>query len=73
MKLHLKEKVMMTYNPEKRLYTCCICEEESVGWGNNPEPLMDDLDGTLNCCDRCNEKVVSYRIRQLMGEIPDDI
>jgi hypothetical protein len=63
----------MTYNPEKRNYTCCICEEENVGWGNNPEPLMDDLDGALQCCDRCNDKVVSYRIRQLMRELADDI
>ncbi len=69
---------MTTYDPERRFYTCCICEEESKGWGNNPEPLMDDLEGSLKCCDRCNElftpyKVVSYRIRQLMKEIADDI
>ena len=59
---------MMTYNPEERFFTCCICEEEQTGWGNNPEPLMDDLHGSLECCDRCNTKVVSYRIRQLIGE-----
>jgi hypothetical protein len=59
---------MMTYTPEYRKYTCAICEELNHGWGNNPEPLLDSRDGTVECCDKCNEKVVSYRIRQMMGE-----
>jgi len=71
--IELMETTMMTFDPEQRFYTCCICEEESRGWGNNPEPLMDDLDGSLECCDRCNDKVVTYRLRQLMKEIADDI
>lgn len=31
-------------------HTCCICQQEFVGWGNNPAPL--ELEG--RCCDYCN-------------------
>jgi hypothetical protein len=58
---------------EKGSYTCCICEEQNKGRGNNPEPLMDNYDGSLECCERCNEKVITYRLRQIMTEIYNDI
>jgi hypothetical protein len=58
---------MTTYNPEFRRYTCCICEDICTGWGNNPEPLMDDRNGTVECCDKCNDKVIAYRMRQMFG------
>lgn len=35
-------------------HTCCICGEEFVGYGNNPEPYKKD--GV--CCDACNIKFV---------------
>jgi len=35
-------------------FTCCICGEESYGYGNNPYPVKDDG----RCCDSCNAKFV---------------
>ena len=64
---------MTKYNPEFRRYTCCICEQLCQGWGNNPEPLMDDLNGSNECCENCNADVVTERLRQLMKEIDNDI
>lgn len=40
---------------------CCICGKEFVGYGNNPEPLMDFDEG--RCCDDCNHNyVIQYRM-----------
>jgi hypothetical protein len=40
-------------------YTCCICNEDFSGFGNNPQPLKK----RGRCCDRCNiEKVLALRI-----------
>jgi len=33
---------------------CCICNDEIVGFGNNPEPFS----GT-RCCDDCNDRFVT--------------
>lgn len=35
-------------------YTCVICGEKSVGYGNNPSPVSE----TGRCCDACNMKFV---------------
>ena len=35
-------------------FICCICGEESEGYGNNPEPVRK----TGRCCDACNRKFV---------------
>ena len=34
--------------------TCCICDREFIGFGNDPYPVKDK--GT--CCDQCNSEVV---------------
>ena len=44
---------------EKR--TCCICYTDFVGYGHNPQPLKE----TGRCCDTCNDKVVTLRLRGL--------
>lgn len=47
----------------KHRYTCCICGETRIGYGNNPEPVAD---GERRCCDRCNaEKVIPARLAAL--------
>jgi hypothetical protein len=47
-------------------YTCVLCGEKSIGWGNNPEPLASYDDG--RCCERCNwEKVIPARIDRYGG------
>lgn len=44
------------------VFTCCICGEESTGFGNNPEPVRHEG----RCCDSCNRKfVIPARIAQL--------
>ena len=44
------------------VFTCCICGEESTGYGNNPEPVRHEG----RCCDSCNRKfVIPARIAQL--------
>lgn len=41
---------------EERKFTCCICGKECVGWGNNPDPVVEDENA--RCCDECNDKYV---------------
>jgi len=53
---------------EIRVFSCCICEQETKGWGNNPEPLMDNLHGELECCNSCNTEVITQRLRDLIGD-----
>ena len=38
----------------ERTFICCICGEESLGFGNNPAPYKEDG----KCCDSCNIKFV---------------
>ena len=35
-------------------FVCCICGEESEGYGNNPAPVKE----SGKCCDACNRKFV---------------
>ena len=43
-------------------FICCICGEESYGYGNNPEPYKHEG----RCCDACNMKfVIPARMAQL--------
>ena len=42
-------------------HICCICNEEFIGFGNNPWPLKED--GL--CCDECNMKVIEARLKNL--------
>lgn len=43
-------------------FICCICGEESIGYGNNPAPVKDEG----RCCDACNRKfVIPARIEEL--------
>ncbi len=41
---------------EAETHVCCICGDEFVGYGNNPEPVKSHDDGV--CCDACNIKFV---------------
>jgi len=54
-------------------FTCCICGEESVGYGNNPEPYKHEG----KCCDACNRKFViparlAANIEAMVGEDDED-
>ena len=50
---------------ESLKFTCCICGEESEGYGNNPEPIKHDG----KCCDACNRKfVIPARLLAIMPE-----
>jgi hypothetical protein len=45
-------------------YTCCFCEEDCKGFGNNAQPLKDSI-----CCDSCNlERVVPARLKSKLKE-----
>ena len=45
------------------IYTCCLCEKECSGFGNNPAPLAEL---PKKCCDECNSnKVIKSRIEML--------
>lgn len=44
----------------QRKFTCCICKKETIGYGNNAQPIMQG-----ECCDTCNENVITERIRRL--------
>ena len=46
-------------------YTCCICGQVCMDFGNNPWPVNNDKEA--RCCDRCNKEVViPARIKQIM-------
>lgn len=40
---------------------CCLCGKKFIGYGNNPSPLKDKGE----CCDDCNFKVISERLRRI--------
>jgi len=43
--------------------TCCICDKQFEGFGNNPDPIKRDG----YCCDDCNLMVVvPARIKEFM-------
>lgn len=45
-------------------FVCCICGEECVGYGNNPEPYKHEG----KCCDACNLHFVIPARMALVGE-----
>lgn len=52
-------------------FTCCICGEDSEGYGNNPEPYKSAESG--KCCDACNKKfVIPARLNKLENEEPKE-
>ena len=49
-------------------FTCCICGEESYGYGNNPAPVKDEG----RCCDACNLKfVIPARLAEFNKNMED--
>lgn len=48
----------------EKKYTCCICNKESFGWGNNPWGAIDEQGRPVEwgdndrCCTACNTKHV---------------
>ena len=51
----------------KKEQKCCICGEDIVGYGNNPEPYMPADEG--QCCQGCNLKfVIPKRLEYSRGE-----
>lgn len=46
-------------------FKCCLCGEDTEGFGNNPQPLAkNDND---RCCDDCNTlRVIPARLAALM-------
>lgn len=50
-------------------FTCSICKEETIGFGNNPWPVTEGEDDS--CCDSCNETVViPARFAQMRSNLP---
>lgn len=53
---------------EEHRWVCSICKKQSYGFGNNPQPVKEDVED--RCCDACNDKVVvPRRWRELRKEI----
>lgn len=49
-------------------YTCCICGESFVGYGNNPAPITSKG----RCCNKCNsEVVIPARLLRLQKEVTE--
>lgn len=45
-----------------KTYTCCLCGEKQIGYGNNPFPASQ----SGLCCNNCNISIViPMRIRLL--------
>ncbi len=46
-------------------HLCPLCQQQFVGWGNNPEPLLPSAEGENVCCDDCNmQRVIPERIKE---------
>ncbi len=46
-------------------YTCCLCDKECQGFGNNPAPIKKG-----KCCDDCNsEYVIPIRIMCMTSDV----
>lgn len=46
-------------------FKCCICGCKEKGYGNNPWPVVEDVDS--RCCDYCNDtKVIPARLKRLV-------
>ena len=57
---------------ENDFFKCCICDEISYGYGNNPDPVTDEAGHFFKeddqCCDVCNDKVViPKRLEEMLG------
>lgn len=50
------------------MFKCVICNKESDGWKNNPEPLSDGV-----CCAKCNDEQVLPMRLFLAGVIKDQL
>lgn len=45
----------------KKYYDCCLCGGSREGFGNNPQPVVEEG----RCCDECNrERVIPARIEE---------
>ena len=44
---------------------CCLCGNDFKGYGNDPDPLMDEG----RCCDSCNENVIKFRLLVTMDNL----
>ena len=54
---------------------CTFCEEEIIGWGNNPQPYIHQgkkLSVKDSCCDDCNETIVRQS-RTLKNNLRSDL
>ena len=58
-----EERELLSVEPRE----CVLCGEDFTDFGNNPSPLAElNVDGSGQCCDKCNEtKVLPARDRLL--------
>lgn len=45
-----------SFNVSESEKTCCICRKLILGFGSNPDPLMDSAG--QSCCQKCDETYV---------------
>ena len=65
------DEVIARYEEQLRQnkYTCCICGNESYGYGNNPDPV--NTESGARCCDICNYgMVIPARIERMKAGLP---
>lgn len=61
---------------ETNVRTCCLCGQRFIGWGNDPWPVLPEIelkdDEDAVCCDECNfTRVIPARL-DLMKEERDE-
>lgn len=56
-----------TCKSNSKVYTCCICGHKFHDYGNNPQPISQNIGD--RCCNECNQThVIPARLtRHLMG------
>lgn len=62
---------------DPKMKICCLCGQMFVGWGNDPWPVLPEIeldeDEDAVCCDECNfTRVIPARLDLMNGESNDE-
>ena len=61
----------MVSDGKRRKFVCVLCGITAIGYGHNPEPLVEYEVG--RCCDECNtNRVIPARLKRMAERMEQD-